>query len=55
LVIVEREHAFQALRVVQDVDIFEGDVALCVGLTGFARVGSEILTEDENLFHENII
>jgi hypothetical protein len=51
LVIVEREHAPKTLSVIQDIDILEGDVALCVSLTGFARVGSEILTEDENLFH----
>jgi len=53
LVIVKREHALKTLGVIQDINVLEGDVALCVSLTGFARVGSEILTEDENLFHKN--
>jgi len=52
LVIVKREHALKTLGVIQDINVLEGDVALCVSLTGFARVGSEILTEDENLFHK---
>ncbi len=51
MVIVKREHALKTLGVIQDIDILEGDVALCVSLTGFACVGSKILTEDEHLFH----
>ena len=51
MVIVKREHALKSLSVIQDIDILKGDVALCVSLTGFARIRSEILTKDENLFH----
>lgn len=51
LVIVKREHALKTVGVIQDIDILEGDVAFCVSLTGFARVRSEILSEDENFIH----
>jgi len=52
LIIVEREHALESVGIAQDIDILEGDVSLCVSLTGFARVRSEILAEDENFFHK---
>jgi hypothetical protein len=54
LAVREPEHAVKPRVVAQDVDIFEGNFALRVSLTGFACVRSEILTEDENLFHKKI-
>ena len=52
LVVGEREHALESLGVAEDVDVFEGHLARAVGLTGLARVGSEVLAEDENFVHK---
>jgi hypothetical protein len=51
LAVGESEHALEPSVVAEHVDVFEGDLALAIGLTGLARVGSEVLPEDENFIH----
>ena len=48
LVVRQFEHPLESCRVLQDVDVIERNVALGIRLTGVARVGSEILAEDQN-------
>ena len=43
------QHALEACFVFQDIDVVEGDLTPGVFRTGSRGVGSEILTEDENL------
>ena len=50
LVVGEGEHLCKSRRVAEHVDIFEGDLASRVVLTGTPRVLSEILPEDQNFF-----
>ena len=50
LVVRQRQHPREPFGVLQNVDVIERDIALRVRLTGVARVGSEILAEDENFF-----
>ena len=50
LVAGDGEHFFKPLRIAQHVDIFEGDFASRVVLTGTPSVLSEVLPEDQNFF-----
>jgi hypothetical protein len=52
-VVGDGEHALEPRVVAQDVDVVEGNVALGVSLTGFARVRSKVLAEDEHFVHKN--
>jgi len=50
LIVGYGEHSFEPFRVLQDVDVIERHVSLRVGLTGVARVLSEIVAEDQYFF-----
>jgi hypothetical protein len=50
LVAGDGEHLFKSLGIAQDVDVFKGNLASRVVLTGTPRVLSEILPEDQNFF-----